>query len=140
MPIEVHEHDDLVEFVGTGDLSANEIISVSATYHAYSSIELAFWNFLGARVSSFRAANFQRIAMKGSELANLRGPRARNAIIVSIPSERQLLQAHSNMASAVSPVEHESFLVVTKRSSASMAAIATAGLTVREMARPSLLT
>ena len=109
MPIEVHEHDDIVEFVGTGDLSADEVISVSSTYHANSPKKLALWNFLGARVSSFRATNFQRVAMKGSELANFRGPGARNAIVVSVPSERQLLQAYSNMASAVSPVEHEIF-------------------------------
>ncbi|MEO9959853.1 hypothetical protein [Nisaea sp.] len=109
MPIDVREHDGLVEFVGIDDLSANEIMSVSETYHSNSPKKLALWNLLGARISSFRASNFQKVATKGSELSRLRGPGARNAIVVGIPSEYQLLQAFSNMASAVSAVEHAVF-------------------------------
>jgi len=109
LPVVVCDHDDLVEFVGTGDLSASEIMSASATYHANSPKKCALWNLLGVRISSFKAVNFQIVATKGAEIARLRGPGARNAIVVSNEAERQLLQAYSNMASAVSPVEHEIF-------------------------------
>lgn len=109
MPVNVHEHDDFVEFVGTGDLSVDEIIAASVTHHINAPTKCALWNFLGARISYFRAVNFQKVATKGAELANLRGPGARNAIVVSNQAERQLLQAYSNMASAVSPVQHEIF-------------------------------
>ncbi|WP_193170715.1 hypothetical protein [Nisaea nitritireducens] len=72
--------------------------------------KLALWNFLGARVSSFRASNFQTVAEKGAELGKIRGAGAKNAIVVSNPDERLLLQAYTGMAGALSPVAHEIFI------------------------------
>ncbi|WP_339849125.1 hypothetical protein [uncultured Nisaea sp.] len=109
MPVEVRDHGELVEFVGSGDLSAGDIISASTEHHSKTPKKCALWNFLGARISYFRADNFHKVATKGAELARLRGPGARNAIVISNQAERQLLQAYSNMASAVSPVQHEIF-------------------------------
>ncbi len=109
MPIEILDHGELVEFVGSGDLSVDDIIVASSAHHTKTPKKCALWNLLGARVSSFRADNFQKVATKGAELARLRGPGARNAIVISNQTERQLLQAYGNMASAVSPVEHEIF-------------------------------
>ncbi len=109
MPIEVYEHDDLVEFVGRGDVSVDEIVSASAKHHMRAPAKLALWNFLEARVSSFRASNFETVAVKGAELARLRGAGAKNAILVSNADERLLMQAYTGMAGALSPVAHEVF-------------------------------
>lgn len=110
MPIEVYEHDGLVEFVGHGDVSVDEIVSTSVEHHMRAPKKLALWNFLEARVSSFRAENFQTVAVKGAELGRLRGGGAKNAIVVSNPDERLLLQAYTGMAGALSPVAHEIFV------------------------------
>ncbi|WP_420405267.1 hypothetical protein [Nisaea sp.] len=110
MPIETHEQDDLVEFMCHGELSAVEIISVSAAYHERTPKKLALWNLLGVQISNFRAENFPEVADKGAELGRLRGDGARNAIVVGTADEQLLLKAYSSTASAVSPVEHKVFL------------------------------
>ncbi|MBO6562645.1 MAG: hypothetical protein JJ959_19010 [Nisaea sp.] len=110
MPIEIHEYDDLVEFVCDGELSAIEIMTVSADFHRNTPRKLALWNLLGAQISYFRAEHFPKVADKGAELGRLRGDGARNAIVVSTPDEHLLLKAYSSTASAVSSVEHQVFL------------------------------
>ncbi|WP_193181254.1 hypothetical protein [Nisaea sediminum] len=110
MPIEIHEHDDLVEFVCSGELSALEIMAVSGNYHKVTPKKLALWNLLEAQISYFRAEHFPKVADKGAELGRLRGNGARNAIVVSTPDEHLLLKAYGSTASAVSSVEHDVFL------------------------------
>jgi len=110
VPIEIHEQEDLVEFVCEDQVSANEIMGVSAEFHEKTPKKLALWNLLAAKISSFRATEFPRVAEKGAELARLRGEGARNAIVVRTEAERVLLTAYSSTASAVSPVEHAVFL------------------------------
>ena len=110
MTIDVRDHGDLVEFVGVGDLSAVEIMAVSSDFHSRTPRKRALWNFLGARISSFRAEHFPKVAEKGAELGQLRGDGARNALLVSDESERLLLLAFASTASAVSNVEHSVFL------------------------------
>lgn len=110
MTIEVRAQDAFVEFVGTGNLSAIDIMKVSAEYHSRTPTRLALWNLLDAQISHFKARNFLTVAEKGAELARLRGEGARNAIVVGNEDERLLLHAYASTASAVSPVRHEVFL------------------------------
>lgn len=110
MPIEIHEHDDLVEFVCRGEVSATEFIAISETYHKNTPKKLALWNLLGVQISSFRAEHFRKVADKGAELGRLRGDGARNAIVVRTSDEHLLLEAYCSTASAVSSVDHEVFL------------------------------
>lgn len=110
MPIEIHEQEDLVEFVCRGEVSATEIMMVSADFHKSTPKKLALWNLAEAQISYFRAEHFPKVADKGAELGRLRGAGARNAIVVSTPDEHLLLKAYGSTASAVSSVEHEVFL------------------------------
>ncbi|UUX49827.1 hypothetical protein NUH88_20835 [Nisaea acidiphila] len=110
MSIEVREHDAFVEFVGSGELSATEIMSVSAAFHSRTPKKLALWNLFDAQISYFKAEYFLQVAEKGAELARLRGEGARNAILVRNEDEGLLLHAYASTASAVSPVLHQVFL------------------------------
>lgn len=110
MPVEIHVHDDFVEFIVNDLFRGPEIMNMATEVHSTHRKRGALLNFSRVSLSDLKAVNLRDFAEKSAELAPFRGADARNALLVRLASEIPLMRAYTGFTDALSPVKHEIFM------------------------------